>query len=236
MLALALAASATAAALLIRPRVVLPRETAAPSKQAATLPPLPVMAGASVALGVLLLVPLPLGPPLACVAALVGAHVVRRLEPASVRRRRARLEAALPHVVDLMSTCLAAGGSPSGALAQLAVVVDEPMRAELAALSARLTLGADPVSVWAAMGRHPQLGALGRALKRSAETGGSVADALERLGTELRAERRAAIEAKARTIEVKASLPLGLCLLPAFVLVGVVPMVAGSFTLTFFGH
>jgi hypothetical protein len=35
---------------------------------------------------------------------------------------------------------------------------------------------------------------------------------------------------RARAVGVKAALPLGVCLLPAFVLVGVVPLVAGSVT------
>ena len=33
-----------------------------------------------------------------------------------------------------------------------------------------------------------------------------------------------------RQIEVKAAAPLGLCLLPAFVLLGIVPLVAGAVT------
>jgi uncharacterized integral membrane protein len=37
------------------------------------------------------------------------------------------------------------------------------------------------------------------------------------------------VEARARSIEVKAAAPLGLCLLPAFVVLGVVPMVVGVF-------
>jgi pilus assembly protein TadC len=85
------------------------------------------------------------------------------------------------------------------------------------------------------MAAHPQLGPLGRAVHRSSETGASVADALARLGSELRDGRRAQQEALARAVEVKASVPLGLCLLPAFVLIGIVPMIAGSFSLTFFG-
>ena len=40
---------------------------------------------------------------------------------------------------------------------------------------------------------------------------------------------RADVEERARSIEVKAAAPLGLCLLPAFVVLGVVPMVAGVF-------
>lgn len=229
---LAILSAAMAAALLLRPRRELPVSPLVPGGRG-SLPPLPLAAGACAAVTVLLVVPFPVGVPVALGVAAVTVHLVRRLEPAAVRRRRAQLEAALPHVVDLMSTCLAAGGSPAGALTQLVVVLESPVRDELAAFTARLALGSDPVSVWAAMASHPQLGALGRALLRSAETGAAVSQTLERLGSELRAERRAVMEARARTVEVKASLPLGVCLLPAFVLVGIVPLVAGSFSLTF---
>jgi hypothetical protein len=53
-------------------------------------------------------------------------------------------------------------------------------------------------------------------------------DALARLGEDLRAGRRAAVEERVRRIEVRAAVPLGACLLPAFVLLAVVPLVAGS--------
>jgi len=233
MVVVAIVAAAVAASLTLRSRSPLPQPRA-PAQRVASLP-MPVLAGASAAVAVLLLVPMPMGPPGAVVAGLVAVRVVRRLEPASERRRRARLEVALPHVVDLMATCLSAGGSPAGALAQIAATVEPPMRDELSSYAGRLRLGADPASVWRAMARHPQLGPLGRALQRSSETGASVADALARLGAELRAASRGSLEARARTIEVKASLPLGLCLLPAFVLIGIVPMIAGSFSLTFLG-
>jgi hypothetical protein len=49
-----------------------------------------------------------------------------------------------------------------------------------------------------------------------------------RLAEDLRRRDRADVESRARSVGVKAALPLGLCLLPAFVLVGVVPLVAGS--------
>ena len=63
------------------------------------------------------------------------------------------------------------------------------------------------------------------------ESGASVADALHRLAEDLRVTQRAALEARARSVGVKAALPLGVCLLPAFILVGVVPLVVGSLTL-----
>jgi hypothetical protein len=55
-----------------------------------------------------------------------------------------------------------------------------------------------------------------------------VVAALTRLAQELRTRRRAEVEVRVRQVEVKAAVPLGVCLLPSFVLVGVVPLVAGS--------
>jgi pilus assembly protein TadC len=150
------------------------------------------------------------------------------LEPPAARRRRERLAAALPLVVDLMSACLAAGLSPSAALDRVGSAVDPPMSEELAALSARLRLGVDPVTAWRDLAAHPQLAVLGRTVSRAVESGASVADALLRLSGDLRARARAEVEARARAVGVKAAVPLGVCLLPAFVLVGVVPLVAGS--------
>jgi len=166
------------------------------------------------------------GPP----AGFAAWWAVGRLEPVAVRRRRERLVAAVPHVVDLVAACLAAGLSPSAALEEVAAAVDAPARDELAAVSARLRVGVDPGTVWRDLSRHPQLGGLGRAVARAVETGASVADALERLAGDLRRTARAEVETRARAVGVKAAVPLGLCLLPAFVLVGVVPLVAGSLT------
>jgi Flp pilus assembly protein TadB len=234
MLVAALAA-AFASALSLRPHEALSSAKTPTPTRRMRRPSTPVIAAASAAVLVLALVPGAWAVPAAGVAALGTARSIRRLEPAATRRRRARLEATLPQVVDLLSTCLAAGASPSGAIARVLPVVDGAMGEELSSFVGRLELGADPASVWSSMGTHPQLGPLGRTLRRSAETGSSVADALTGLSAELRAQRRAAMEARARTVEVKAALPLGLCLLPAFVLIGIVPMVAGSFSLTFLG-
>ncbi len=232
MLLVAVVAAAAATVLVLPPRSSLALERATAPRLTVSMP---WLAGGAAALTAGLLVSFPLSLLVAAAAGVVVARQVGRLEPSSVRRRRIRLEVALPHVVDLVATCLASGGSPSGALGRVARIVEPPMRDELAPYAGRLKLAADPVGVWAAMAEHPQLGPLGRALHRSTVTGAPVADALVRLSSELRASRRMAAEARARTIEVKASLPLGLCLLPAFVLVGVVPMVAGSFSLTFLG-
>ena len=187
-----------------------------------------LVATAGAALAVLLVVPGAPGVVMAVVAAAVVWWRSRRWESGAVRRRRERLEAELPHVVDLMTAALGAGAAPTTALALVAEVVDEPMGEELRRWTTRLDLGTDPVTVWAAMAHHPQLGRLGVALHRSAESGAPVAAALLRLSEDLRSRRRAAVEERVRQVEVRAAVPLGICLLPSFVLIGVVPLVAGS--------
>ncbi|HET7691166.1 MAG TPA: type II secretion system F family protein [Nocardioidaceae bacterium] len=229
---LAVLCAAAAAGLAVAPRVTLPRAMPSVETRGLRRPRSSVLAACSAAVLVLVLAPSPVAVVAAPVAAVVAARVTGRLEPAAVRRRRSALESGLPQVVDLMGVCLAAGRSPDGALRLVADVVGEPMRGELATYVRRLELGADPLTVWRSVALHPQLGPLGRALHRCAETGASVAAALTRLGDDLHARRRAATEARARTIEVRASLPLGLCLLPAFVLIGIVPMIASSVSLT----
>ena len=63
-------------------------------------------------------------------------------------------------------------------------------------------------------------------LERSMRTGGSVDASLEVLAQQLRAETHAQRVRLVRSVAVKSVLPLGFCFLPAFVLVGVVPIAA----------
>lgn len=160
----------------------------------------------------------------------VGGYLLaQRIEPASRRRKRARLQSQMPQVVDLMSASLAAGAAPSFAFGVVASVVAEPMRSELGELVGRLRLGADPSDIWAAMSDDPQLGPLGRALARATEVGAPIQESLERLADELRALRRTTVMVKARSVQTKAAAPLGACLLPAFLFLAVVPLVASQF-------
>ena len=178
---------------------------------------------------VALLVGSALGVLLGTVVAPLAWRWLTRLEPAADRRHREQLEAGLPLVVDLMAACLRSGQAPESALAAVSASLEPgPLRAETAAVVARLRLGGDPTSIWRTVGRHPQLGPLGRTVARALEGGAAVSDAMDDLAQELRRTRRAEVQARARSVGARAAAPLGLCLLPAFVLVGIVPVVAGS--------
>lgn len=173
------------------------------------------------------------GGPVGMVAAVVCAStvwvVLGRAEDPAVVRRRERLLEELPLGVDLLGACLDAGAAPERALATVARAVGGPVADELLGLHHLLEVGVDPARVWRSLAQHPQLGPLGRAVVRAHESGASVSRAVHQLAAEIAERSRADVEARARSIEVKASVPLGLCLLPAFVLLGVVPMVAGVF-------
>lgn len=237
MTALAVLFSAVAAALLVPGgRRPARRSRASPVQlsepRASHHPPLlRIAATAAAASGSVALLGARVGVLIAVPAAALAWWATGRMEPPAVRRRREQLVAAVPQVVDLLAACLAVGMSPAAAVERVSTAVDQPAADELAGLAHRLALGVDPVTVWRELAAHPELGGLGRSLARAVESGASVADAMQRLASDLRRRSRADVEQRARAVGVKAALPLGVCLLPAFVLVGVVPLVAGSVSL-----
>ena len=114
------------------------------------------------------------------------------------------------------------------AIGQVCRALPGPATATLRLAEGRLRVGAPPTEVWAELAGHPVLGPLGRTLARADASGASVADAVARLGEDLARSHRAEIEDLARTVGVRAALPLGVCLLPAFLLIGIVPVVVAS--------
>ncbi len=165
-------------------------------------------------------------------APLVAAGVHRflsGLEPAAARRRRLRIAADLPLATDLMVVCLDAGRPVGPTVSVVAAAVGGPLGHELARVGSRIELGADPLVVWADTGRDPALGSLARAVVRALDTGAPLAESLTHLADDLRAQRRATVDETARRVAVRSAGPLGLCFLPAFVLVGIVPTIIGAF-------
>jgi Flp pilus assembly protein TadB len=164
------------------------------------------------------------------VAAVVVWVVLGRAETPDQRRRRERLRTDLPHVVGLLAAAVRSGLPPADGLALVCRALPGPASEALAGLPPRIALGVPPADVWGSLTSEPALAPLGRTLARSARTGEPVGEALERLGRELAARARADVEDKARRVGVLAAVPLGLCLLPAFLLIGIVPVVAGLLT------
>ena len=169
----------------------------------------------------------PAGWVLGVVAAAGTWLLVTRAEPPALRRRREQIAQDLPHVVLLLAAALRAGSAPGDAVALVCRALPGPAADRLAHVPRRLAVGFEPARVWTDLADDPDLAALGRTLARAHETGAPVGTAVERLAADLGRELRAAAEDRARAVGVKAALPLGLCLLPSFLLLGIVPLVAG---------
>jgi len=103
--------------------------------------------------------------------------------------------------------------------------VSGPLGGELQRVAGLARLGADAGRAW--QGVPAAMEPLARALRRSEASGARAAPALQTLAVELRASARAATDAAVRRAGVHILAPLGLCFLPAFVCLGIVPLVIG---------
>ncbi len=138
--------------------------------------------------------------------------------------RTARAEAIDDPVVvlDLLDVALTAGASVPHALRAVGEVVGGQDGEALARAGAALLLGARWQASWS--DAPPQLSPVAECLEPTWSTGAPSGPALRARSAALRRDgRRAAQEAAAR-LGVRLVLPLGLCFLPAFVLLGLVPL------------
>ena len=129
---------------------------------------------------------------------------------------------------DLFAVCLRAG-LPVSAAAEVAAEHAPPVIGEpLSRAADLLALGADGQTGWASdSGGDDSFAELAALARRASRVGASLADGAAELASATR--RRAADDAveAAEKAGVKVSGPLGLCFLPAFVCLGIVPVVVG---------
>ncbi|MBM7771402.1 pilus assembly protein TadC [Actinokineospora baliensis] len=129
---------------------------------------------------------------------------------------------------DLLAACLRAGLPVPTAVS--AVSDDLPV---LRGVAEQLALGADPRQAWAAALECPHTKGLARAARRTALSGAGLAEVAGRLAEEVRGQVEHQAEARAQRATVLITLPLGLCFLPAFLCLGVLPVVLGLVARTF---
>jgi tight adherence protein C len=151
----------------------------------------------------------------------------------TARRRRAatdaRLHDQLPDVVDLLTLTAGAGLPVGAALDALGDRPGGPLGAALACAGAHVRHGgstAEALALLSAAG--PNVRPLVDALAQHDRYGSPLLPALERVAIEARARRRRRAEEAARRLPVTLLLPLVLTTFPAFVLLTVIPLLAGS--------
>jgi pilus assembly protein TadC len=84
--------------------------------------------------------------------------------------------------------------------------------------------------VWDSVVADPALAPVGRAFRRASSSGMPVAEIVAGVADELRRERSARLRELGQRVGVRTAAPLGLCFLPAFFLIGIVPTLAATFT------
>ncbi|WP_203567811.1 type II secretion system F family protein [Aestuariimicrobium ganziense] len=154
------------------------------------------------------------------------------LQTGRQRRRQEALAREMPVALDLLVAMVCAGAPLRGAATQVAAV-SPPTTAEVLGLVVSHTqVGLSDERAWRQLVEGPQWSGrwapVARDLARSVSTGAGVAQVLSTHAREARRRRQEALERTARTVGIRSVLPLMVCFLPAFVLVGVVPIVAGT--------
>lgn len=165
---------------------------------------------------------------LAVLVALAGWLGSGWFEDPATRRRRDRVTAELPTTCDLLAACLVAGLPLRRAVVVVAEAVRGPVAEDLQRVAALVATGEHEAAAWRSLGSgSPPWRRLALDLARSVESGTAVAETLHEHARLSREVAEAAQERRARTAGVRSVLPLMVCFLPAFFLIGVVPIVAG---------
>lgn len=151
----------------------------------------------------------------------------------AVRRWQARARQARPDPLrmaatgDLLSACLRAGLPVPTAVRAVAGTAPDDAATALRATADLLSLGAEPDAAWEPARRCPATTELARAACRTARSGTALAGVAEEMAERARAAVTDEAEARAQRAGVLITGPLGLCFLPAFLCLGVVPVVIG---------
>ena len=128
-------------------------------------------------------------------------------------------------MLELIGAMLDAGSGLGRALALMTELATPELRGPLRPVVAALAIGADWHTAWRSSSvRSPGLLALRDALGFAALTGAPSSAILYAQAARMRRERFRAAEKQAAALGVKLVVPLGLCSLPAFVCLGVVPV------------
>lgn len=171
------------------------------------------------------------GPAPSVVRARAGAvtRTPRGLQPSS----RGPDPLAVASSLDVLAVCLAAGMAVSAAAAATVSSAPPTLARVLRRAADLLALGADPDIAWSAPPDLPtdsldsQTDAMLRLARRSSASGVALAEAVVALAAQCRQDAVHSADATAARAAVLIAGPLGLCFLPAFVCLGVAPVVAG---------
>jgi hypothetical protein len=169
----------------------------------------------------------------------VGSYVwLSRQRAKEELRKKTRLTAQGPPLADLFAAGLAAGLQPAHAAVTVARAFgsgrDRSTAVGIDLLAYRfhdaataVLAGTDPQSAWSALAQDDATAPLATAVIRADRTGAPAASTVGRAARQLREAAADALSAEVRAVGVRATAPLAICFLPAFICLGVVPTALG---------
>ena len=129
-----------------------------------------------------------------------------------------------------MAALVQIGMPDSATLRIVGAATPDPLGTLLTGVARELELGQVASRAWAPLSAGPDTGALADAMVRASASGAPVASQLRRLASDARRDYYSLAQAATRSAGVRVVLPLGLCYLPSFFLLAVVPIVASLVT------
>ncbi|MDT5336455.1 MAG: hypothetical protein QOD90_1960 [Mycobacterium sp.] len=131
--------------------------------------------------------------------------------------------------LDVFAACLSSGMAVAGAARATAPCSPRSLADVLGRAADLLALGADPVTAWPSTGAtgDAHVEGLCRLARRSASSGTALAQAVSELADQSRLDAADSARAAAERASVLIAGPLGVCYLPAFVCLGIIPVVVG---------
>ncbi|WP_421118348.1 type II secretion system F family protein [Aquihabitans daechungensis] len=170
------------------------------------------------------------GPAVAVVAAVAGASAGPMFDRLRAQQQRSALAAAVPDLVDLFVVAASAGQTVAGSLAVVAPRAPAATLPAVCAAHARFRRGLPLADCLAELGSElgPDGGPLADALRQAASAGVPLVPLLEGVAAAARDRRRRRAQEVARRLPVTLLFPMVACILPAAILLAVVPVLLVS--------
>lgn len=129
--------------------------------------------------------------------------------------------------MDMLAALMGSSGSLYAALDALGTYLPgcQPLRK----VATQLHVGVDWDTAWAEANQDPRLAELSQELKFIHVSAVPSASVLQASASTLRRNRKRKAEQLAAELAIRLVLPMGICLLPAFICLGVIPMVYALF-------
>nr|WP_281377554.1 type II secretion system F family protein [Saccharopolyspora hordei] len=168
------------------------------------------------------------GPVAGVLVGVAAAIAARRWSVLAARRRERTDPLVLAAGWDLLAAGMRAGLPVPVVVQAVAEELAGAARRTLREVADHLALGSDAVTSWEPALSNPDTAELARAARRTARTGQGLAEVASELAERARSTVAEQAEARAQRIAVWMAGPLGLCFLPAFLCLGVAPVVLGA--------